>query len=51
MLWFVYWDSHYVGTVIAADETQARARADEKFGPIWGLVEVKPRERKRRMGA
>ena len=47
MLFFVFRDGHYVGTVIAADEAEARERAEEKFGPSWGLVEIKPRLPKR----
>ncbi len=47
MLFWIYWDGHYVGTVIAADEADARLRAEEKFGPIWGLVEVRSRQKTR----
>ena len=47
MRFFIYWDGHYIGTVIAATEAEARVRAEEKFGPIWGPIEVQPRKRKR----
>lgn len=44
MLWFVYWDGHYVGTVIAKDEDEAKHRAHEKFEfTDLGMLEVKPR--------
>lgn len=41
MYWVVFWDGQHVGTVIAAHEGEALARAHEKFGPIWGDVAVK----------
>lgn len=47
MHYAVYWEGHYVGTVTATSEAEARARAVENFGPFWGPVEglvCKPHE-------
>jgi hypothetical protein len=42
MLYFVYWERHYVGTVEAISDEEALVRAAEKFGPfLGGTVEVK----------
>lgn len=43
MMWLVFIDNRYVGTVIAADEKYALQRAAEKFGPTWSTIEVKLR--------
>src|ERR1051326_2366674 len=40
MYWFVYLDNVHIGAVIAADEQEAFQRAEEKFGPYWGILEV-----------
>lgn len=47
MLWFVYVDGHYLGTVVADSSLTAEHAAIHKF-PIWGLLSVRPRQRKRR---
>lgn len=53
MLWFIYWDGHYVGTVIAADEQDALEKAATKFeARNWWVahVEARPRGQKRSRG-
>lgn len=47
MLYAVYLDNEYVGNVIAADDADALLRARDKFGPMWGILEVRPRSQKR----
>jgi hypothetical protein len=43
MYWYVYLDKQCIGFVVAADAHQAFERAEAKFGPYWGLLEVAPR--------
>lgn len=44
MLYVVYWDGHYVGTVVAKNDEEAKLRAQEKFQFHGdGVLEVRPR--------
>lgn len=51
MYFYIYWDGHFVGTVVARTIEDARLRAEEKFGPIWGFVEVLPYRKARKIAA
>lgn len=42
MLYFVYVDNVFIGTVVASSEVEALELAEKKF-PVWGLFTVKPR--------
>lgn len=46
MMWFVYDNGHYCGTVIAATAEFALAAAEQKFGAGWDCCyDVAPRRR------
>ena len=48
MMWFIYYDGDYIGTVIAEDSNEdALKKAAEKFGGTWGIAEARRKRRKR----
>lgn len=49
MLWKIFFDKQYVGTVIAKDRVEARARAEEKFKAInWDKFHVEASTRQKK---